>query len=93
MIVPVSIRGFLPRPWKAKDNTQKYSGTFVLLDTTPRAGAAVMDTVSMELDFASEADLVKAAQLVGKSAQAVVTGLRTGVDGKPRLVGTIEEAK
>ena len=91
MIFPCLVRGFTPRPWKGKtDGQMHYSGSFVVLDMSPVS--PIMDTMALELDFKDEAEMVRQAQLVGKSANCVVTGLRVAQDGKAKLVGSIKGA-
>ena len=90
MQFPCIVRGFTARPWKNKSSgAQNYSGSFVVLDMSPRP---VMNTVTMDRDFESEEAMKKAALLVGKTADCIVTGFRVGPDGSVRLIGEFEAA-
>lgn len=90
MVTPVLVRGFRPRPYKSKSGEQKYYGTFVILDLSERP---IMETVELERSFDSEADMARAAQMVGKQGTAVIDGMRVGQDGQARFSGVIEAVK
>jgi len=47
----------------------------------------------MAVEFEGEAQARQAAELVGKTCLASVTGLRVGMNGKPELLGTIVAKK
>jgi len=91
MTIPVIIRGFQPRPWTGRTGTKGFAGTFVVLDMSK--DRPVMDTLKLDKEFADEGEMLKASTLVGKSADAIVTAIKSGIDGVPRLVGTFENAK
>lgn len=84
------IRAFRPRPFKTKGGDQRFSGTLTILDMSDRP---IVDTIELERDFPSEDEMKKYAGLVGKTCVVVVENLRVGIDGKARLVGSVEAAK
>jgi len=84
------IRGFQPRPWKGKNTAEtKYSGTFIVLDSCQNS--PIMNTVVVDSDYDSEKQMTAAKSLVGKTCLVNVTALKSGYDGQPHLVATVEE--